>query len=262
MKVLEFFWLGILLFICNAAKQEPRIIYSTMNIKVKPLSPHTLQMTWDPPLLSETLVGYSLVLFQAHDKTRMHVEIFMNHYILTNLRPGTRYKIKLAPLMNNGKLKGSYSKWVNARTPPENKTSSGQSPDSTVKPPSSSLLSGHCSRIGKLCQNMGYNFTQMPNYFNQQSQNDATHELSQFTRMIQSKCSSVLHVFLCSLYFPPCLDDAESATPPCRSVCRAARRGCESSRFKWPYKFKCSGFPERSDQACVGEDGSITHGKN
>ena len=144
----------------------------------------------------------------------------------------------------------------------ENKTSSGQSPDSTVKPPSSSLLSGHCSRIGKLCQNMGYNFTQMPNYFNQQSQNDATHELSQFTRMIQSKCSSVLHVFLCSLYFPPCLDDAESATPPCRSVCRAARRGCESSRFKWPYKFKCSGFPERSDQACVGEDGSITHGKN
>lgn len=40
----------------------------------------------------------------------------MNHHILINLHPGTRYKIKLAPLMNSGKMKGVYTNWVNART--------------------------------------------------------------------------------------------------------------------------------------------------
>ena len=40
----------------------------------------------------------------------------MNQLNLTNLRPGTRYKIKLAPLMKNGKSRGVYSGWVNART--------------------------------------------------------------------------------------------------------------------------------------------------
>lgn len=148
----------------------------------------------------------------------------------------------------------------------ENNTVNGQNRDLTVGRPSSYRVPGHCLRIAKLCENIGYNFTQMPNYFKQRNQNDAEHELSQFTRMIQSKCSSVLHVFLCSLYFPPCADDAGRTTPPCRSVCRTARRDCEPwikrSGFKWPYKFECSSFPDPSESACVGEDGSITQGES
>ena len=105
----------------------------------------------------------------------------------------------------------------------------------------------------------------MPNYFKQQNQDDAEHELSQFTRMIQSKCSPVLRVFLCSLYFPPCADDARRVTPPCRSVCNTARRDCEPwmkrSGLKWPYKFECSSFPNPSGHACVGENSSITQGE-
>lgn len=147
----------------------------------------------------------------------------------------------------------------------DNKTASGQKPDSTVEPPSSSEVTGHCSRINRLCENIGYNLTQIPNYFNQQNQDDAEQELSQFTSMIQSNCSSVLHVFLCSLYFPACADDCDSPTPPCRSVCRAARRDCEPwlkrSGLTWPYKFKCNAFPDPSDSACVGEGGTITSGK-
>ena len=101
----------------------------------------------------------------------------------------------------------------------------------------------------------------MPNYFKQQNENDAEHELSQFARMIQSNCSSVLQVFLCSLYFPPCADNTGPATPPCRSVCRKAKRDCEPwiqrHGFKWPYKFECSSFSDPSDRACVGKDGTV-----
>ena len=113
---------------------------------------------------------------------------------------------------------------------------------------------------------MGYNLTHIPNHFDQQNPNDAEQELSQFTSMIQSNCSSVLHVVLCSLYFPPCTNDCDMPTPPCRSVCRAAKRDCEpwlkKSGYTWPYKFKCSTFPDPSESACVGEDGTITAGKN
>ena len=52
----------------------------------------------------------------------------MNHYILINLHPGTRYKIKLAPLMNSGKMKGVYTNWVNARTLAGDKTNEGELP--------------------------------------------------------------------------------------------------------------------------------------
>lgn len=146
-----------------------------------------------------------------------------------------------------------------------NTTTNGHSPHSNLEPaPSSYQVPGHCSRIGHLCESIGYNFTQMPNYFKQQNQDDAEHELSQFTRMIQSKCSPVLRVFLCSVYFPPCADDARRVTPPCRSVCNTARRDCEPwmkrSGLKWPYKFECSSFPDPSDHTCVGEDSSITQG--
>lgn len=52
----------------------------------------------------------------------------MNRHILTNLRPGTRYKIKLAPLMNSGKMKGVYTNWINARTLAGEKTNRGELP--------------------------------------------------------------------------------------------------------------------------------------
>ena len=149
----------------------------------------------------------------------------------------------------------------------DNKTAFGQNSDSTVEPPiSSQEVPGHCSRISRLCENIGYNLTQMPNHFNQQNQNDAEQELSQFTSMIKSNCSSVLHVFLCSLYFPTCSDNCDSPIPPCRSVCRAARRNCKPwlkrSGHRWPYKFNCSAFPDPSESTCVGVDGTITSGKS
>ena len=54
------------------------------------------------------LLAYSNALFQLQ----------VNQFNLTNLRPGTRYKLKLAAkVMKNTVIKrGMYSKWVNART--------------------------------------------------------------------------------------------------------------------------------------------------
>ena len=52
----------------------------------------------------------------------------MNRHVLINLHPGTRYKIKLAPLMSNGKMKGVYTNWVNARTLAGDKTNEGALP--------------------------------------------------------------------------------------------------------------------------------------
>lgn len=148
----------------------------------------------------------------------------------------------------------------------ENKTATGSSPGLTVVPPTSYQIPRHCSRIAsKLCSNIGYNFTQMPNHFKQQNQVEVEYELSQFTPMIQSNCSPMLRVFLCSLYFPPCTDDPQLITLPCRYVCQKARRDCklwiERSGLKWPYKFECSSFPEPSKLACMAEDSTITQGK-
>jgi len=54
---------------------------SSLNLRVQALSPYSLQVTWDPPLVgSETLVGYSLVFVpvQSHQKRRTHVELFVS----------------------------------------------------------------------------------------------------------------------------------------------------------------------------------------
>ena len=68
----------------------------------------------------------------------------MNRHILTNLHPGTRYKIKIAPLMNSGKLKGVYTNWVNART------LAGEKPDGDY---SSGRGTSNLKRTGVLLRN-------------------------------------------------------------------------------------------------------------
>lgn len=261
MKISAVKWLGFLLLTCSAKMSSQVTQASDLNLRVHALSPRSLQITWDRPSTNETLVGYSLVFVPALQRRRTHVELFVNQFTLTNLHPGIRYRVKLAPLMNNGKLRGAYSSWVNARTLEENTTAAGQNPYTSNSHSSTGQASNsNCSRISQLCQNIGYKFTQMPNYFKQQNYNDAEYELSQFTPMVQSNCSSVLQLFLCSLYFPPCAPRRQT-TPPCRSVCRAAKENCEpwmkKSGLKWPYKFECNTLPDPHEKACVRRDGAV-----
>lgn len=258
MKSIYFLWFASLSVACCARKgsQTPPV----QNLKVRALSSHTLQVTWDPPFLSAGthLRSYSLVFLKVSARQRrINVELFVNQFNLTNLRPGTRYKLKLAAKVMKNKVikRGMYSKWVNARTLGGDKFINEHS--NLPRPPKG------CSRIGEVCKNIGYEFSRLPNYFNQEYESDAELELSQFTPMVKSNCSSLLRIFLCSLYFPPCIHDTKRITPPCKSVCEKVKSDCGAwirrSGLKWPFKFECNNFPRKRSGRCVELDYTFTH---
>lgn len=115
---------------------------------------------------------------------------------------------------------------------------------------------GKCEPITvPLCKDIQYNETIMPNLLNHQKQDDAGLEVHQFFPLVKVQCSPYLKFFLCAMYVPVCtvLDDA---IPPCRSLCIAARQGCETLMnrfgFQWPDSLDCDKFPVSG--LCVGEN--------
>ncbi|OXA63579.1 Frizzled-5 [Folsomia candida] len=78
-----------------------------------------------------------------------------------------------------------------------------------------------------MCRNIGYNFTQMPNPFNHDSQEEAGLEVHQYWPLVEIRCSPDLKFFICSLYVPICMEDYKGSVPACKSVCERAREGCE-----------------------------------
>uniref|UniRef100_H3B9V4 Frizzled-5 n=2 Tax=Latimeria chalumnae TaxID=7897 RepID=H3B9V4_LATCH len=102
-----------------------------------------------------------------------------------------------------------------------------------------------------MCQNIGYNFTYMPNQFNHDSQDEAGLEVHQFWPLVEIQCSPDLRFFLCSMYTPICLSDYKKPLPPCRSVCERARAGCSPLMrqygFAWPERMYCDKLPVQGD---------------
>ncbi|XP_057321893.1 frizzled-like [Microplitis mediator] len=101
-----------------------------------------------------------------------------------------------------------------------------------------------------LCLNLPYNETVMPNLFNHQDQGDAGQDMHMYAPLVKAHCSSDIRVFLCSMYVPVCTS-FKKAIPPCRSVCKRAKAGCNqflrNFRLRWPSDLKCSKFPVYSD---------------
>ena len=89
--------------------------------------------------------------------------------------------------------------------------------------------------------------TRFPNYFNHTLQEEAALEVHQFWPLVEINCADDLKLFLCSLYAPPCVH-ANDSLPPCRSLCRNSKRGCEPLMnqygFEWPKRMACEQFPE------------------
>ena len=110
--------------------------------------------------------------------------------------------------------------------------------------------SGGCEPIGiPMCQNIGYNFTRLPNQFNHETQEEAGLEVHQFWPLVKIECSPDLRFFLCrflsnstkhcqmildgcplipiwsnsSMYTPICIPTYAHPLPACRSVCERAR---------------------------------------
>ena len=115
-----------------------------------------------------------------------------------------------------------------------------------------------------MCQNIGYNLTAMPNMFNHSSQAEAALELHQFWLPVEMKCSPDLRFFLCSIYAPKCQSNVNKEVPPCRSVCKRARKGCafhmRQFGVSWPERMKCENFPKHSDGVCLKRyNGTANH---
>ncbi|XP_063049365.1 frizzled-3-like [Engraulis encrasicolus] len=105
-----------------------------------------------------------------------------------------------------------------------------------------------CEPIGlRMCQELPYNNTFMPNLLNHYDQQTAALAMEPFHPMVNLACSSDLRGFLCALYAPVCMEYGRVALP-CRSLCLNAKRDCHKLMdmfgVAWPDEMECSRFPD------------------
>nr|XP_045603881.1 frizzled-2-like [Procambarus clarkii] len=110
----------------------------------------------------------------------------------------------------------------------------------------------------RLCKDIQYNTTIMPNLLNHNTQEEAGMEVHQFFPLVKVQCSQDLHFFLCSVYVPVCTI-LDRPLPPCRHLCLSAKDGCEDLMnkfgFQWPESLDCNKFPAGPhEELCVGEN--------
>ncbi|ODM91233.1 Frizzled-8 [Orchesella cincta] len=129
-------------------------------------------------------------------------------------------------------------------------------------PVDNSLLqsSARCQEITiPMCKSIRYNFTEMPNPFNHETQDEAGLEVHQYWPLVEIKCSDDLKFFICSLYVPICMEDYVGTVPACRSVCERARQ----VRLSWPDRMGCEQFPKYGKHSiCMDEKNGELPGTN
>lgn len=123
---------------------------------------------------------------------------------------------------------------------------------------SSSFRSERCELITiKLCKDMPYNKTRLPNSLGHTTQYEAGNELHQYYPLIKMGCSPYLKVFLCTLLSPVCTNYPQPLKP-CQSLCLAAKKKCEdvlqSFGASWPSHMDCSLFPTPDKEVCVSQN--------
>ncbi|XP_035692383.1 uncharacterized protein LOC118426897 [Branchiostoma floridae] len=109
-----------------------------------------------------------------------------------------------------------------------------------------------------LCGDVSYSSAGYPNHLGHRDQEKAGLEAHQFWPLVKVQCSPHLKEFVCSMYAPPC-DLQRNTTPPlrpCRSLCLAARSGCEDLMskfgFRWPVALECDSLPTKEEEDCFG----------
>ncbi|XP_029000095.1 frizzled-3-like isoform X1 [Betta splendens] len=99
----------------------------------------------------------------------------------------------------------------------------------------------------RMCQDLPYNTTFMPNLLNHYDQQTAALAMEPFHPMVNLVCSDDLRMFLCALYAPVCTVYGR-VSMPCRSICQRAQVEChklmEVFGVAWPDDMDCSRFPE------------------
>uniref|UniRef100_A0A0B7AQP5 Frizzled-4 n=1 Tax=Arion vulgaris TaxID=1028688 RepID=A0A0B7AQP5_9EUPU len=105
----------------------------------------------------------------------------------------------------------------------------------------------------KMCKDMRYTMTRMPNLAGQDNQIEADARIQDFLPLVQTNCSGLLKFFLCSLYAPMCTELVGETLiiPACRSMCLQVKAKCEpllqTFNFEWPDMLACDKLPEKSD---------------
>ncbi|XP_023321310.1 protein mom-5 [Eurytemora carolleeae] len=106
----------------------------------------------------------------------------------------------------------------------------------------------------KQCTNINYNMTIMPNSLGHFDQEEAGRGIMTFNPLIKTQCSRYIQYFLCTVYAPVCTVLHEPI-PPCRSLCQAARNGCEDLMKKfgmeWPDNLDCDKYPRGQEELCI-----------
>uniref|UniRef100_A0A8C1YIB6 Frizzled-3 n=2 Tax=Cyprinus carpio TaxID=7962 RepID=A0A8C1YIB6_CYPCA len=82
------------------------------------------------------------------------------------------------------------------------------------------------SIVLRMCQDLPYNTTFMPNLLNHYDQQTAALAMEPFHPMVNLQCSPDLRPFLCALYAPVCMEYGRVSLP-CRSLCTHAKRDCQ-----------------------------------
>ena len=116
------------------------------------------------------------------------------------------------------------------------------------------FAAGQCKPLrSSTCTGLHYSTTWVPNYFQHQTQDQATLEISKYNPIIQTNCSAELTLFLCSLYAPNCIPYAYNV--PCKELCSRVKKQCVPKMrelgIKWPVS--CSKFRREADEpGCIG----------
>ncbi|XP_036405504.1 frizzled-3a isoform X2 [Megalops cyprinoides] len=99
----------------------------------------------------------------------------------------------------------------------------------------------------RMCQDLPYNTTFMPNLLNHYDQQTAALAMEPFHPMVNLQCSPDLRPFLCALYAPVCTEYGRMSLP-CRRLCLHAKQDCyklmEMFGVSWPEEMECSRFPD------------------
>ncbi|XP_051918561.1 frizzled-3-like isoform X1 [Hippocampus zosterae] len=99
----------------------------------------------------------------------------------------------------------------------------------------------------RMCQDLPYNTTFMPNLLNHYDQQTAALAMEPFHPVVNLVCSPDLRMFLCALYAPVCVVYGQVSLP-CRALCQRAKEDChrlmEIFGLTWPDGMECSRFPD------------------
>ncbi|XP_037104376.1 frizzled-3-like [Syngnathus acus] len=99
----------------------------------------------------------------------------------------------------------------------------------------------------RMCQDLPYNATFMPNLLNHYDQQTAALAMEPFHPVVNLVCSPDLRMFLCALYAPVCVVYGQVSLP-CRALCWRAKDDCQRLMdifgLTWPDDMECSRFPD------------------